>query len=115
MKGVAIGFTIDCVDALRQSHARWLGPVQAAQTRLCRSRLQRAGQAIYLWEAQRLQPRHGYLRRRVMQTELEFLDDINAVISQTLDDGQDPVQALKTLANEVRERIRQLDEIIAHE
>jgi hypothetical protein len=49
-----------------------------------------------------------------MQTELEFLDDINALISQALD-GHDPVEALKTLANEVHKRIRQLEEIIAHE
>jgi hypothetical protein len=50
-----------------------------------------------------------------MQTELEFLDDITALISQTLDEGRDPVQALKTMANEVHERIRQLEEAIAHE
>jgi hypothetical protein len=50
-----------------------------------------------------------------MRTELEFLDDISNIISQTLDEGHDPVHTLKTLANEVRERIQQLEENIAHE
>jgi hypothetical protein len=51
-----------------------------------------------------------------MQTELEFLDEISTAISKALDESHDPMQALKTLANEVRERIQRLEEeTIAHE
>jgi hypothetical protein len=44
------------------------------------------------------------------QTELEFLEDVNAVISQTLEEQGDPWQALKFLANEVRNRITDLEQ-----
>jgi hypothetical protein len=44
------------------------------------------------------------------QTELVFLEDINSLISQTLEEQSDPWQALQTLADEVRERIRELEE-----
>jgi hypothetical protein len=44
------------------------------------------------------------------QTELAFLEDINAVISQTLEERSDPWQALQTLADEVRERISEVEE-----
>lgn len=45
------------------------------------------------------------------QTELEFLQDMNALISHTLETkGADPWHALRTLANEVRNRITDLEE-----
>ena len=44
------------------------------------------------------------------ETELEFLQDMNALISQTLEEKGDPWHALKTLANEVRNRISDLEE-----
>jgi hypothetical protein len=44
------------------------------------------------------------------ETELEFLQDINALISQTLEENGDAVAALKTLANEVRNRISDIEE-----
>ncbi len=43
------------------------------------------------------------------ETELDFLNDMNALISQTLEEQGDPWAALKTLANEVRERIAGLE------
>ena len=43
------------------------------------------------------------------QTELEFLEDMNALISQTIEENGDPWKALKTLANEVRNRISDLE------
>lgn len=43
------------------------------------------------------------------QTELEFLNDMNALLSDTLETkGADPWQALRALANEVRSRIDEL-------
>jgi hypothetical protein len=44
-------------------------------------------------------------------TELAFLEDLNALISETIEEGRDPWQALKTLAQEVRERIGQLEDV----
>ena len=44
------------------------------------------------------------------QTELEFLNDMNALISQTLEENGDPLVTLKVLANEVRNRISDLEE-----
>lgn len=44
------------------------------------------------------------------QTELEFLQDMNALISQTLEEKGDPLATLKTLANEIRGRIDDLEE-----
>ena len=44
-----------------------------------------------------------------METELEFLNDMNALISQTLEEHGDALAALKTLADEVRERISELE------
>ncbi len=44
-----------------------------------------------------------------METELEFLNDINALISQVLEENGDPWQALRTLANEVRNRLSDLE------
>jgi hypothetical protein len=44
------------------------------------------------------------------ETELEFLLDLNALISQTLEEHRDPWAAIKTLANEVRNRIGDLEE-----
>jgi hypothetical protein len=44
------------------------------------------------------------------QTELEFLQDMNALISQTLEEHGDPWRPLKMLANEVRNRISDLEE-----
>jgi hypothetical protein len=43
------------------------------------------------------------------ETELEFLQDLNALISQTLEEQGDPWAALKTMANEVRNRISYLE------
>jgi hypothetical protein len=39
-------------------------------------------------------PRKGY-----STTELEFLEDINALVSQTFEEHDDPWAALRTLAN----------------
>jgi hypothetical protein len=44
------------------------------------------------------------------ETELEFLQDMNALLSETIEQQGDPWRALKTLANEVRNRISDLDE-----
>ena len=47
--------------------------------------------------------------REMDQTELEFLEDINALISQTLEEKRDPWVALRMLADEVRERIGEIE------
>ncbi|HEY2617835.1 MAG TPA: hypothetical protein VGI78_10890 [Acetobacteraceae bacterium] len=44
------------------------------------------------------------------ETELQFLEDINAMISQTLEEQRDPWAALKALADEVRARLAELEE-----
>ena len=44
------------------------------------------------------------------QTELEFLNDLNALISQTLEEKHDPWETLQLLAGEVRERIGELED-----
>jgi hypothetical protein len=41
---------------------------------------------------------------------LEFLNDLNALISQALEDQTDPWVALKAMADEVRGRIGELEE-----
>jgi hypothetical protein len=44
-----------------------------------------------------------------METEVEFLNDVNALISQTLEEQLDPWDALKALASEIRNRIDNLE------
>lgn len=44
------------------------------------------------------------------QSEIEFLEDINALLSQTIEQQLDPWAAIKALADEVRERIGEIDE-----
>jgi hypothetical protein len=48
-------------------------------------------------------------KKTMDQTELEFLQDMNALISEALEEGGDPLAALKILANEVRNRIDDLE------
>ncbi len=43
------------------------------------------------------------------ETELDFLQDINALISQTIEEHDDSWTALRILANEVRNRISDLE------
>lgn len=44
------------------------------------------------------------------QTELEFLNDLNALLSQTIEEQRDPWAALKAMAEEVRNRIDDLEQ-----
>jgi len=46
----------------------------------------------------------------VNQTELEFLNDLNALLSQTIEEQRDPWAALKAMAEEVRNRIDDLEQ-----
>jgi len=43
------------------------------------------------------------------QTELEFLNDLNALLSETLDGKRDYRATLRTLESEIRERIDTLE------
>jgi hypothetical protein len=47
--------------------------------------------------------------KAMVQDELAFLEDINALISQALEENGDPIVVLKVLAGEVRARIHVLE------
>jgi hypothetical protein len=49
------------------------------------------------------------------ESELAFLEGIRALITKAIEAQSDPREALKTLAGEVRERIRVLEEARSEE